>query len=139
MIAKHRLIDFLKNAPHSKNGIYEFRIWCLSESEIQKYVHRMRVELSRLREELREQGKQLRFFKMVVISRAYDKEKKQATIVMRFKDSLNKDFSAALDDVFDIISQGTDVLNEKEVRGLPKKPKNHPKTTAIGNMKIHVK
>lgn len=139
MIAKERLIDFLKTAPKTQNGIYKFSQWFLSKDEMDKYIHCIRVELARIRGSLRERGKQLRAFKIIVVSKVYDKDKKQATITLRFKDSLQKDFSAAVDSVFDIVSQGTDTLDEKHVRGLRTEPKNYNTANAIGRIKIHVK
>jgi len=139
MIAKYRLIDFLKTAPRSDGGIYEFSMWFISETKMDDYIHLMRVELSRIRDQLKDQGKQLRAFKMLVVTKDYNLITKKAKIVMRFRDSLKKEFTAIIDEIFDVVSQGTNVLNDKEIRGLPQEPKKYPNINELRRLNIDVK
>lgn len=64
MTPKKRLIDFLKNSEMDKP--YEFTIEG-NEEEAHKYIQRMRVALSRFREEIINRNMKPKPFKMLVI------------------------------------------------------------------------
>lgn len=67
MNAHRRLIDFLATAPRTADGFYEFTLPG-SYDKAQRFVHYMRVQLTRLKNRKRAEGRSIRPFKMLLIS-----------------------------------------------------------------------
>jgi hypothetical protein len=64
--AKERMIDFIRET-RSDGSIYSFTIQATRE-ESERFVHRMRVELSRMRELVREKKRVIKEFKVLLDS-----------------------------------------------------------------------
>ncbi len=118
--AKSELIEFLKHAPKSKDRQYEITMPLMSEEDAQKFVHRMRVELCRFRTDVELQGKTIRPFKMLIESIKH--ENINTLIVLRYRDTTDKKILKDIDDVFDVISTGSKLLNEEATSNFPAKP-----------------
>jgi len=122
MNAKERLIDFLKKAPRAEGGTYTFAVHGDKE-EASAYVHRMRVELSRFRNKLRERNRQVRPFKMLLQSiephyQNTDGAARSYKVTLQFQQSNTDHISRELSEVFDVVSTGDGTIDEKQARGL---------------------
>lgn len=120
--AKTELIAFLRQAPKDPALKYTFKVPLMSHDDAIKFVHRMRVELSRFRTDIQLQGKALRPFKMLI-----DKIEDNNTftyITLQYKNTVGKKILADVNEIFDVISTGGRLINEREARNLPSKPLN---------------
>lgn len=120
MNAKERLIDFLRKAPHAEDKKYKFDV--LGDgAEAKSFVHRMRVELSRLRAELRDRNKQVRPFKMLMVSvEPSPTNQHYQQITLQFQQAKSDTVSREVSEVFNVLSTGDNMLDEKSARGLRK-------------------
>ena len=83
---KQKVIEFVKSTTVDTSNVaaslFEFAIHG-SEEDAKRFVHRMRVELSRLRELVRQQNKTPREFKMLATKYHYDRDIGQTTIILQ--------------------------------------------------------
>lgn len=119
MSAKDRLKMFLRAAPKASDKCYAFDL-PLSEMNAAKYIHRMRVELARLRSRLRDQGNQIRQFKMLTIR--CEENGDGTAIILKYQDSHVNALSAELTDIFSVLADEQQTIDDRDVRGLPKAP-----------------
>lgn len=133
--AKQQVITFLKTAPREKDRCFTFTLENTNETQAKEYIHRMRVELSRLRANLRDRGKQLRAFKMLLED--MKAENGNVIVTLRFAESVSERMSKDLSSIFNVISTGDNIVNEREARGLkePTKQAHNP----MERLHIHVK
>lgn len=133
MNAKLRLIEFLKTAPKSQTKTFEFVLENTTEPAAKDYIHRMRVELSRFRSALREEGKQLRPFRMLL--EELTSVDNGVKIKLLYSDSPSSNRALRhVSEIFDVISTGDDTIDEKEARGLQEKD-----TTSARKVNLNVK
>ena len=113
--AKQEIINFLNKAPKDENKLYAFVLPLQSKKEAGKFIHRMRVELSRLRDEFKKQGIQLRPFKVML--KGITNTDTSTTITLRYQDS---NCAVALEDInnlFDILATKSHTIDENKARG----------------------
>ena len=103
---KQKVIDFVKATkvdPDDKAlSLFTFAIYG-SEEDAKRFVHRMRVELSRLRELVRQQNREPREFKMLASAYTYDRDVGQTTIILQRvegkQECVDPEVAAAFDDL----------------------------------------
>lgn len=100
--AKLQVIDFIKTAKDGEE--YSF-ILAGNHRFAEKFVHRMRVELSRLREKVKERNRVVRPFKVLLKSIIYCQQTNKCTIVL-LKSVGDNDVSGEVDDIFDKLAGG---------------------------------
>jgi len=111
MNAKARLIDFLKSARAAPDKPYTFTLDMPPENA-KMYIHRMRVELTRFRAALKEQGARIKPFKMLVQEVLQDSlEPNRTHVTMLYQTNgkmsrLQRDIS----DVFELVA-----TNERQI------------------------
>lgn len=76
-----------------------------SVEDAKSFVHQMRVELSRFRDMIKQQGKVPRHFKMLLVSVTAQPELSGCNVVLK-KTTSSHDFSNELEDVFQNLSGG---------------------------------
>lgn len=131
MKARERLKLFLHVASTAEDNRYAFDL-PVSEGKAKDYIHRMRVELARLRRKLRDQGNQIRRFKMLLVScDAIDAE--NTHVVLEFQDSAVNGLAKDLNDIFNVVASEDKIIDERAVRDLPPAPKTN------GSLRINVK
>jgi len=113
--AKQEIINFLQQAPKASNKIYTFSLACSSEKMARIFIHKMRVELSRLREEIQDQGKQCRPFKMF-INKIEPVAVNVSRISLRYHDSNCAKVVEDVNNLFDVLSTGSNIIDEDEIR-----------------------
>ncbi len=102
-LPKRKLITFLKEAKEGEDFSFIVNI---PPNEALNFVHRMRVELSRFREKVREQQRTPKHFKMLFIGvEKIDDEKDKCKITLRRSQS-GHDVSNVVDDIFDEVAGG---------------------------------
>jgi len=121
MKAKDRVKDFLRNAPKAPDKRYRFTVHG-SEGDAHKYVHRMRVELSRLRAAIKRRGLQIKSFKMRIEAieaieqleaSGHDRDNgKQTRVVLVFEESNTDALAAELSSIFDLVSPGHRLIDD---------------------------
>jgi len=102
-LPKRKLISFLQKADMDVD--YDF-IVDIPNSEALAFVHRMRVELSRLREKVRQRNRVPKSFKMLFV-----KSEPVSGSNLRCKITLKKslsrdDVSGEIDEIFDLVAGG---------------------------------
>ena len=120
--AKTELINFLKHASKSEAHLYSFKLPLMSNEDGHKFIHRMRVELSRFRDVIQSQGKQLRPFKMMFVTMQHTQTNTEITL--RYRNTVDAKTLKDVDDVFDVVSTGSTIINERAARDLPAQPLN---------------
>ncbi len=100
-----KLIDFLKNAEFDKPYIF---IAPVNIKDAEKFVHKMRVQLSRYRNRVREKGRIPRHFK-VLFKDAVNIDHTHCNITL-IKSLSSHDVSHDIKEVFDELDGG-DVIN----------------------------
>ncbi len=101
---KKKLISFLTNAELDVD--YSFSV-DIPASDALTFVHRMRVELSRFREKVRQRKRIPKHFKMLYIGVESTGDNK-CTITLKKSVSRN-DISQELDDIFDQVAGGKEL------------------------------
>jgi hypothetical protein len=76
--AKERLMEFVRIAD---NTLYEFDLPG-NVKNAEQFVAYMRVELSRARQLMRDRGRKIRKFKMLLRAKTYDSSKKSVHVVL---------------------------------------------------------
>lgn len=106
--AKLQLIEFIR---HSKPEMpYRFRV--LGNTAIaDKFVHQMRVELSRMRETLRARNIVPKAFKLMLDEIQYDPVKDECTITIRQTNTASSAVHSDIDEILDTIAGGKKVDN----------------------------
>jgi len=104
--AKKELINFLTKCEMETE--YRFKIKG-DEQDAEIFVHRMRVELSRLRQKVRARGRIPKVFKMCYVDAVYD-TKENTTEITLLKTEGTGGTNELIDDLIDII--GGKTLNE---------------------------
>jgi hypothetical protein len=131
--AKKQLIEFLKYVKRTGKTEFTFTI-LLSEGKAKDYLHRMRVELSRFRRKLKDEGKQIISFKMNTTEWKVVDNGVQVTL--EYIQNVPFEMQKELSDIFGVLSTGDDALDDKYVRGLPATPPQRTRPLTIG--KLHV-
>ena len=121
MRAKERLKDFLKAVRATGNTTYTFTT-AGSEYDAQRYVHRMRVELSRFREKVRMNGQQLNPFKVKLVSLTPDDTEKTTIVTLQFINERNPELSRGLAEIFDVVASEGTTIDDAHARGVKKTP-----------------
>jgi len=119
MNAIEQLKLFLQTAPQADDKRYTFELPC-SEGKAKDYIHRMRVELARLRRKLRDQGNQIRRFKMLTVSCDAIPGTDTTMIVLQYKDSAVNGLSQELNAIFTVVASEEQIIDESAVRDVPK-------------------
>ena len=105
-IPKQKLISFLKNAVEGEDYIFTVDI---PVGSALNFVHRMRVELSRFREKVRERDRIPKQFKMLYIeSKAVEGNPNSCTITLR-RSLSGHNVSNVIDDIFDEVAGGSKI------------------------------
>lgn len=119
MNAKQRLIEFLKSAKANPHTPYTFTLDMPPENA-RTYIHRMRVELTRLRTALRERGERIKPFKMIVEEIIQDSlEPNQTHVTLYYK--TNTELSKVhrdISEVFELITVPGEKQLPAEVRNV---------------------
>lgn len=63
--AKQKVVDFITNTNPGENELFVFSFRG-NQEQAEKFVHQMRVELSRMRQYVREQGRSVKAWKMIL-------------------------------------------------------------------------
>lgn len=105
------------------NNRYTFELAGYSTRQAEKYIHNMRVELSRLRGLLREQGGKAREFKILIdkIEELRDPAPGKVVVTLRYKDdSTSAEVPSNLAETLSLIADQpkSDQLNKNPLRGL---------------------
>jgi len=100
-IPKQKLIEFLQNSKMDENFVIAIPV---NVSQAESFVHRMRVELSRLRDQVRKRNRVPKVFKMMFINAMSINENK-CSIILRRTTSPN-DVTNEIDEIFDVIAGG---------------------------------
>ena len=100
---KLQVIEFLKETREMDE--YSF-VHYGTETEARSFIHRMRVELSRMRDVVREAGRVPREFKMLVVELEYDAVKNQTLVKLRKADGPNTAIAEEINEIFNDIAAG---------------------------------
>lgn len=103
--AKRQTIDFLTATKASPNEAYVFTITG-NESQAQRFVHRMRVELSRMRNHAKAQGRTIRHFKMIIDKVETNPENEKQTIITLLRTTSAHNVDDEVDAIMDEIAGG---------------------------------
>lgn len=105
---KQKVIEFIKSTvvdPENPNAsFFQFAIYG-SEEDAKRFVHRMRVELSRLRDIVKQQGRIPREFKMLAEEYVFDKTIGQTQIFLRRSEGRQEVVDPAVAELFDDIAE----------------------------------
>ena len=105
---KQKVIDFVKTTKVDPDdtslSLFQFAIHG-TEEDAKRFVHRMRVELSRLRELVKQQGKTPREFKMLASGYAYEREVHQTTIILQRTEGKQECVDPEVAAIFDDIAE----------------------------------
>ena len=108
--AKDTLKDFLEAVPKmGKDRLYKFTLFQHSQIEAEKYVHRMRVELSRWRGIIKQKRMTIREFKIMLID--IRELHGNAIVTLRYQDEANQELSADIAKVFSELSNGSTLVD----------------------------
>ena len=118
--AKNELIAFLRQVQKTKTHEYIVELPLMTDKDAKDFVHRMRVELSRFRTTIQLQSKQVRPFKMLLQEIIHSSDKTNITLL--YRDTVDDKTLKDVDEIFSIISTGSNMINEKDARDLPSKP-----------------
>lgn len=102
-LPKRKLINFLQNAKEDED--YTFRV-DISPDEAINFVHRMRVELSRFREKVRERDRTPKHFKMLFKGAKPVVGSKDKCDITLCRSLSGHDVSNTLDSIFDEVAGG---------------------------------
>lgn len=114
---KQQVINFLKKAPSASDKCYIIELSLISHDDAEAFIHRMRVELSRLRDYIKIKGQQIRPFKM--LKENIENKNGKTFIKLRYKNSVDEKTLDEINEVFDTLSTGSPMINEKKARNLP--------------------
>lgn len=98
---KVKLLDMVRTRKLTEP--YEFEIEG-SETDAKNFVHRMRVELGRFREKIRDAGRTPKQFKMLVMGYAHSEKAGRTKITLVLARSTN-DVSEELKDAFSVMAE----------------------------------
>lgn len=105
---KQKVIEFVKHTrvdPTDKSvSLFQFAIHGTTE-DAKRFVHRMRVELSRLRELVRQQNREPREFKMLALDYTHDSAVGQTTIMLQRAEGRQEVVDPEVAAVFDDIAE----------------------------------
>lgn len=105
---KQKVIEFVKHThvdPVNKSAsLFKFAIHGTTE-DAKRFVHRMRVELSRLRELVRQQNREPREFKMLALEYTHDKAIGQTTITLQRAEAKQEVVDPEVAAVFDDLAE----------------------------------
>jgi phosphotransferase system IIB component len=102
--AKRRVIEFIRHTRHAKTTVPFVFTLEGTENDARAFVHRMRVELSRLRQRVKDRGKVPVPFKMMLGDiKTLTPNKQQISLV---KDNSIMRVSKEVDEVFDDLAGG---------------------------------
>ena len=98
------LIKYIRECEMEKT--FSFR-YIGSKVKAEQFVHRMRVELSRLRNKVKATGRVPRPFKTIIVSITPDPKKEGSHIVVLKKTMHRYDPSSQIDEVFEDLAGGS--------------------------------
>lgn len=120
LTAKQQLKAFLTAALQAKDHRYTFTL-DMDVNKAHQFIHNMRMAMSRLRNRLRDGGKQLRQFKMIVISCEPNKDaailNPHTIITLEYRHSNINALSRDLTELFTILTDDTETIDDRVVRG----------------------
>lgn len=102
-LPKRKLILFLQNAKEDEDYVFEVNI---PEEDALNFVHRMRVELSRFREKVRERDRTPKHFKMLFKGAIQIGDNEDWCKITLRRSLSGHDVSNVLDDIFDEVAGG---------------------------------
>lgn len=105
--AKQMLIKFLQETRNTSDFTFKIRG---DESEAKRFIHRMRVELSRMRDRVKEAGRIPKEFKMLIIDLTFDSMDGPAgvtTVVLQKHEGKNVGIAEDMDEIFDDLAGGS--------------------------------
>lgn len=104
--AKLKVIKFIENTKPGEQEIFKFD----HEGDLhkaEKFIHRMRVELSRMRKYIRDRGKTIKAWKMIVVSIEKSEEKiNHMTITLKRTTSESQEVFNQVDNILDELEGG---------------------------------
>jgi hypothetical protein len=121
MRAKEQLKQFLRHAMTTPDVPYTFELMC-TPNDAHTYVHRMRVELTRFRAHIRNAGKQIIPFKMLLRSVEQD-ELGNCHVTLSYHLDIDGQLSEDISEIFAAVAVDRDTLDYKAARGLPPEPR----------------
>ena len=121
MRAKEQLKRFLRHVMETPDVPYTFELMC-TPHDAHTYVHRMRVELTRFRAHIRNSGKQIIPFKMLLRSIEQD-ALGNCHITLLYHLDVDGKLSEEVSEIFSAIAVDRSTLDYKEARGLPPEPR----------------
>lgn len=105
--AKRKLIDFIRATANEDNAQFAFTIHG-DEKQAAKFVHRMRVELSRMRDVIRQQGRIPKPWKMMFVSAVANPLEGTVTITLQ-KSFRHRVEHEAIREIFDELDGGAQI------------------------------
>ena len=100
------MIEFLKATRESPT--FSFKLRGRTE-DAKSFIHRMRVELSRMRDSVIQSGKVPKEFKVLVDDIAYDSETQVSTVTLRKAYGTNVQIADDVAEIFNEISAGNQI------------------------------
>lgn len=101
-LSRLQVIDFIKNCHADEDYIFTFKG---TFKQAENFIHRMRVDLSRLRTLVRDRGHVPKHFKMLIISIKSNQNNTSQSITL--KKAISKhDVSGIIDDIFKEVAGG---------------------------------
>lgn len=127
---KDQIINMLQHVKTTGECFYTFDIplgpdtpRIALEAAVQNYIQRMRVELSRMRKAVKRRNQQLKRFS--ILRKSVVPVTGGARVTLEYREGETKLYSE-LSEIFDLVSTGERLLDDKELRGLPKEPPPMP-------------
>ena len=102
-LPKQKLIEFLKNSVAEEGYLLTLPV---PVSEAEAFIHRMRVELSRFREKVRERGRVPKTFKMLYLKTETQAIDVETCGVILMKSTSGHAVDAEIDAIFDQVAGG---------------------------------
>lgn len=114
LLPRAQLIAFLSQIRDNGGDTYSFKL-PMPEAKARNYVHRMRVELSRIRTRLRDQGKQIKPFKLLM--HEWVPEHDGVNITLRYAETISPKFQREISSIFSVVTTGDDSIDDRAARG----------------------
>jgi len=113
--AKDTLKAFLEAVPKmDEKRLYNFVLYQFTKVEAQIYVHRMRVELSRMRGMIKQKGMTIKEFKIML--EGIEERQGNAHVTLRYKDEVNQILSQNITEIFNALSDGSSRVNIAKIK-----------------------
>lgn len=102
-LAKQQMIKFIQET--KENPVFKLKLRG-NQEDAEKFVHRMRVELSRMRDIVKQQGRVPKEFKVMTDEIFHDKVENITTVKLRKVEGKDIQIADDLDDIFDDLAGG---------------------------------